>query len=65
MATRLDSGRCVRCDMVLIEADPLLQMCTACQKWANAKAIELIAKRKQMNPEHKKDRKKLKVGMLK
>lgn len=65
MATRLDSGRCVRCGTVLIEIDPLLQMCTACQKWANAKALELIAKRKQVNPENMKNRRKLKVGMLK
>ena len=65
MSTRLDSGRCVRCGMVLIEIDPALQMCSACQAWANAKAKELIASRKQMTPEHKRARRKLKVGMLK
>ena len=65
MATRLDSGRCLRCDMVLIEIDPRLQMCGSCRKWADEKAIELIAKRKQMSSEHKQNRKKLKVGMLK
>jgi len=65
MATRLDSGRCLRCDMVLIEVDPRLQLCSACRKWADQKTMELIAKRKIMNTEHKKNRKKLKVGMLK
>jgi len=65
MATRLDSGRCVRCGTALIEIDPLLQMCTECQKWANAKAQALIASRKQMNTEHKQNRRKLKVGILK
>jgi len=65
MGSRLDSGRCVRCGDALIELDPPLQMCTKCQKWANGKALELIANRKQMTPEHKKNRRKLKVGMLK
>ena len=64
MATRLDSGRCLRCGMVLIEVDPALQMCSECQKWANAKARDLIANRKQMTPEHKQNRRKLKVGIL-
>jgi hypothetical protein len=64
MATRLDSGRCVRCGNALIEINPALQMCSACQKWANSKAQALIAGRKQMAPEHKRNRRKLKVGML-
>jgi len=51
--------------MVLIEVDPRLQLCSACRKWADQKTMELIAKRKIMNTEHKKNRKKLKVGMLK
>lgn len=62
--SRLDSGRCLRCGMVLIEVDPALQMCSECQKWANAKARDLIANRKQMTPEHKQNRRKLKVGIL-
>jgi len=63
--SRLDSGRCLRCGTVLIEIDPALQLCSECQKWANAKTLDLIAKRKQMTPEHKKNRRKLKVGLLK
>ncbi len=64
MSTRLDSGRCVRCGAVLIEIDPLLQMCSECQKWANEKAQALIANRKQLTSEHKRNRVKLKVGIL-
>ena len=65
MATRLDSGRCVKCDNVLIEIDPPLQMCSSCLKWAEGKAREKIANRKQVNPENLKNRRRLKVGMLK
>jgi hypothetical protein len=65
MATRLDSGRCLRCDTVLIEIDPRLQLCGVCRKWADEKAMDLIAKRNQTNNEHKRNRRKLKVGMLK
>jgi len=64
MPTRLDSGKCLRCGMVLIEIDPQFQLCSACAKWATDKTRTLVASRKQITPEHKKNRRKLKVGSL-
>jgi len=64
MATRLDSGKCLRCGTILIEKDPGFQLCSGCQKWATDKARALIANRKQMNSESVINRRKLKVGIL-
>ena len=64
MATRLDSGKCLRCGAVLIEIDPGFQLCRPCQKWATDITRALGAARKQMSPESVKNRRKLKVGAL-
>ncbi len=61
---RLDSGFCVKCGGILLDINAPLQMCSQCEKWATTKTRNLVASRKQMSPEHKRNRKKLKVGIL-
>jgi len=61
MATRLDSGRCLRCGTVLIELEPEFQLCSACGNWAKRRTTKLVKNRKKKGPV----RRKLKVGILK
>lgn len=52
------------CNTVLIEIEPKFQLCSKCGKATNDKGIALIKNRKSTAPEHKKKRKKFKVGIL-
>ena len=63
MSNRIeDDSTCIRCGGVIVDLNPEMKMCSACQKSVNLSAIDRIKYRKERTGKVK--RIKMKIGML-